>query len=207
MTKSNIFIPSNTCYALLVSLESVIGKVGLTAVLRYAGLAEFIDNYPPNIPDRTCDIADVSAIHAGIETLYGWRGGKALIMNAGRETWKKSIDAMLASPAKDILEGIQQAPQEERLPRILNFVARLFNPSNDGKVEVVETDDACIYVNRFCVCCWGRKMTKAGCHLTAGYLQEAVRWATGMVYPVDQITCAGCGDESCNYSFSKNLAS
>jgi predicted hydrocarbon binding protein len=205
MPKSNILIPSSTAYAFITSLESIIGKVGVTAVLRYSGQTQYIDNYPPNIDDSTVDVADIAAIHAGIETLYGWRGSKALIMNAGRETWKGFVSTLTAYPAEDVLDNIQGVPVEDRIIPTLNFVSVVFNPYQEHKMEIIDQGDTVLYQTKVCPSCWGRKMEKPGCHLTAGYLQEAIRWATDKLYAIEQTTCIGCGDDLCSFQVSKNF--
>jgi predicted hydrocarbon binding protein len=207
MPKSNILLPSNAGYAFFTSLESIIGKVGVTAVLRYAGQNQYIDNYPPNTDDPSMDLADFAAIHAGIETLYGWRGGKALIMNAGRETWKRFVSSSLsACPVDEVLESICSAPEEDRILHTVNFVANVFIPSEEHDVELINMDDKVLFKTKVCPSCWGRKMQKPGCHLTAGYIQEAVRWTTGNLHAIEQTTCIGCGDDFCSFQISKNNA-
>lgn len=206
MQKSNILLPPSSSHAFFVSLESIIGTIGFTAVLRYAGLSQYINNYPPDTGERIVDIAETSAIHAALETLYGWRGGKALIMNSGRETWRGLVARAQSGPIHDALQAILSAPQEERVHQVLNFISGMFNPSRDPRIELADLGDAFLYKSINCPSCWGRKMSKPGCHLSAGYLQEAVRWASGSLHPIEQTTCAGCGDELCSFKISKASA-
>ena len=60
------------------------GKNGLNAILNLAGLSNLIDNFPPDNLEREFDFADFTAIHVGLEEMYGPRGGRGLALRAGR---------------------------------------------------------------------------------------------------------------------------
>ena len=73
------------------SLEEVMGKNGLNAILNLAHLPQMIDHYPPDNLDRQFNFADFSAINLALEEMYGPRGGRGLALRAGRAAFADSL--------------------------------------------------------------------------------------------------------------------
>ena len=81
--KSGLYYPNKFGLITLKSLEEVMGKNGLNAILNLAGLNNYIDSYPPDNLDKGFDFAELSAIGTGLEEMYGPRGGRGLALRAG----------------------------------------------------------------------------------------------------------------------------
>ena len=69
----------------LLAAEEVVGKKGLTVVLRDAGLERFIDNYPPEelTPSGSITFGDYAALNTGLLNFFG-RAGKSMLLRTGR---------------------------------------------------------------------------------------------------------------------------
>ena len=65
--KDGFYYPNKAARITLESLESVMGKNGLNAILNLAHLPHLIDNYPPNNLDRQFDFADFTAVNWALE--------------------------------------------------------------------------------------------------------------------------------------------
>ncbi|HRE26374.1 MAG TPA: 4-vinyl reductase, partial [Anaerolineales bacterium] len=76
--KSGYYYPNKMGRIYLTALEEVMGKNGLNAILRLAGLDRFIDRYPPDNLAKEFDFADIAALHTALEEMYGPRGGRGL---------------------------------------------------------------------------------------------------------------------------------
>jgi hypothetical protein len=85
--KSGFFNTNRFARIALEAYEEVLGKNGLNAILNLAGLSNLINNYPPDNLERQFDFADFTAIHVGLEEMYGPRGGRRLASHAGRATF------------------------------------------------------------------------------------------------------------------------
>lgn len=194
---SGVLYPNSFVHHLLLSLEDVLGKNGVKAILNMAGQSAMIDNYPPDDMTPAVDIARYSSIIAALDDMYGDRGAQALALKAGnvlfRETMKKSGDPLKVESdefkAKSLEEKVESA-----LLMILNFV----NRTSETKLPRT-ADGQFIYMAEKCPVCYGRETKAPRCYLTAGLLQAAIRYATGMEFPVTQVKAHSCGDASCDY--------
>ena len=89
--KSGFYYANKFTRITLQAYEEVMGKNGLNAILNLAGLSNLIDNYPPDNLEREFDFADFTAIHIGLEEMYGPRGGRGLALRAGRATFNDAL--------------------------------------------------------------------------------------------------------------------
>ena len=69
--KSGLYYPNKFGLITLKSLEEVMGKNGLNAILNLAGLSNYIDTYPPDNLDKGFDFSELSAIGTALEDMYG----------------------------------------------------------------------------------------------------------------------------------------
>ena len=63
--KSGLYYPNKAARIALESLESVMGKNGLNAILNLAHLPHLVDNYPPNNLERGFSFSPRLRILAG----------------------------------------------------------------------------------------------------------------------------------------------
>ena len=89
--KSGYYYANKIVLIILNSLEDVMGKNGVNAILNLAHLPHLIDNYPPDNLGKEFDFADVTAINMALEEMYGPRGGRGLAMRAGRAAFADSL--------------------------------------------------------------------------------------------------------------------
>ena len=91
LQKSGMYYPNKFGLITIKSLEEVMGKNGLNAILNLAGLNHYIENYPPDNLDKGFDFAELSAIGSSLEEMYGPRGGRGLALRAGRATFSDAL--------------------------------------------------------------------------------------------------------------------
>ena len=60
--KTGLYYPNKFGLIIIKSLEEVMGKNGLNAILNLGGLNNYIENYPPDNLDKGFDFAELSAI-------------------------------------------------------------------------------------------------------------------------------------------------
>ena len=89
--KTGLYYPNKFGLIIIKSLEEVMGRNGLNAILNLAGLNNYIENYPPDNLDKGFDFAELSAVGVALEEMYGPRGGRGLALRAGRATFSDAL--------------------------------------------------------------------------------------------------------------------
>lgn len=202
--KSGLFYPNKAARIALQSLENVMGKNGLNAILNLAHLPHLIDNYPPNNLEREFDFADFTAISVALEEMYGPRGGRGLALRVGRATFADVLRNFGALAGAGDL-AFKVLPLSTKLRIGIPAMARIFSQISDQYSTVVEQENEFIYTIHKCPQCWQRSgMDKAVCFMGAGLLQEGLKWVSGgSEFRVNESKCMAMGDDVCEYIIQK----
>ena len=83
------YYPNKFARIMLASLEEVMGKNGLNALLHLADLSKYIMTRPPDNLKKEFPFSDFTALQIALEDMYGPRGGRGLAVRAGRVTFKQ----------------------------------------------------------------------------------------------------------------------
>ena len=200
LSKSGLYYPNKFGLIVLKSLEEVMGKNGLHAILSLSGLPGYIDHYPPDNLEKGLDFAELSAIGQALESMYGPRAGAGLGLRAGRASFPDVLRNFGA------LAGISDLPRavlplQAKLRIGLNALAKMFAQLTDQASEVVEVGAGFVWRTHKCPYCWGRHgEQKPVCHITAGMLQEFLGWVSGgQEFTVTEVKCMAVGDVLCEF--------
>ncbi len=202
--KSGYYNTNKFARIALQAYEEVMGKNGLNAILNLAGLSNLIDNYPPDNLERQFDFADYTAIHIGLEELYGPRGGRGLALRAGRSTFSDVLkDYGALAGVSDL--AFKVLPLQTKIRIGLPAAARIFSQVSDQLTSVDETDDAFIWTIHRCPTCWSRKgADKPVCYITTGLLQAMLTWVSGgSEFRVNESKCCAVSDAVCEFVIQK----
>jgi predicted hydrocarbon binding protein len=202
--KSGYYYPNKAARITLESLESVMGKNGLNAILNLAHLPHLIDNYPPNNLDREFDFADFTAVNWALEEMYGPRGGRGLALRAGRATFTEVLRNFGALAGVGDL-AFKVLPLQAKLRIGVPAMARIFSQISDQHSTVVEQESELVYTIHRCPQCWGRTgLDKPVCFMGIGLLQEGLKWLSGgNEFRVNESRCIAMGDTVCEYIIQK----
>ena len=85
------YYPNRMGRIILLSLEEIIGRNGVNAVLNRADLPDYIGNYPPHNQDFKFPFKHVSQILGGLEALYGPHGGQGIALRSGRSCFQYGL--------------------------------------------------------------------------------------------------------------------
>ena len=177
--KSGLYYPNKFGLITLKSLEEVMGKNGLNAILNLAGMNNYIESYPPDNLDKGFDFAELSAIGIGLEEMYGPRGGRGLALRAGRATFSDALKNFGALAGVADLAFVV-LPLHAKLRIGIPAMAKIFSQLSDQLSTVEEKDNEYIYTIHKCPCCWGRhNADKPVCFISTGLLQEGLKWVSG----------------------------
>jgi predicted hydrocarbon binding protein len=204
VAKSGLYYPNKFGLIMIKSLEEVMGKNGLNAILNLATLTRYIESYPPDNLEKGFDFTELSAIGTALEEMYGPRGGRGLALRAGRATFSDSLKNFGALAGVADLAFVV-LPLQSKLRIGLPAVAKIFSQLSDQYSTVEEKDDEFVYVIHKCPVCWGRQgADKPVCFIATGLLQEALKWVSGgNEFRVNESKCVAVGDEVCEFIIQK----
>src|SRR5512146_2675335 len=177
------------------SLEEVMGKNGLNAILNLAGLNNYVENYPPDNLDKGFDFAELSAVGVALEEMYGPRGGRGLALRAGRAAFADALRNFGALAGAGDL-AFKVLPLQAKMRIGIPAMARIFSQISDQYSTVEERENEFIYTIHRCPVCWGRSnVDKPVCFIAVGLLQEGLKWVSGgMEFSVHESRCIAMGE-------------
>lgn len=198
MSQASVYYyPNRMGRIVLMSMEEVVGKNGLRAVLNLAGRGDLIDNYPPPDSQPGFSFTAFSRILAQLEQAYGPRGGRGLAIRIGRAAFKYGLREF--APQMGLTENaFRLLPLGAKIRSGGQALADLFNRETDQRVHIEEHDGKLLWVIERCPLCWERRADEAICHLAVGLLQEALYWLSGgKIFAVEETLCIAKGDPEC----------
>lgn len=199
--------PNRIARIYLQAMEEVIGPNGLRALLNLTGLQRYAEAFPPNNLAKEFDFAAFSGLNAGLETIYGPRGGRGLSLRGGRATFARGLKGFGALAGVGDL-AFKILPLQQKLRIGLPALARIFNQFSDQISRVENFEDHFVYYIDRCPVCWGRQSKKPICFVATGLLQESLRWVSGgLDFRVEEFTCIAAGSDSCCFRIDKTPVS
>ncbi|GAB4500391.1 MAG: 4-vinyl reductase [Anaerolineales bacterium] len=197
MSGATYHYPQKMGRIILLSMEEVIGKAGVNAILDLTALDS-------NLPAKQgLSFEAVKQLHLALEQAYGPRGGRGVALRTGRACFKyglKEYGSMLGLTEMTF----RLLPLSTKLHTGARSLADLFNKHTDQKVRVEETEAHIFWHIERCPLCWERTEEEPICHLAIGLLQEALYWLSGgKVFRVEETACHARGDDHCTISILK----
>jgi hypothetical protein len=201
--KSGYFIPNRYARLFLQSLEDVMGKNGVSAVLNLVGLPAWVEAYPSDDLERQVDFADFSAINGALEEMYGPRGGRGMERRAAWATVERLI-RRYRPVAWVVGLFLRSLPARLRLRFGLQALARLLTQTSDEECTWREEGTAFLFTAHRCAVCWGRVSDRPVCSATVGLLEQLLRWAsTRSDFHVQETRCISVGDRVCEFRIER----
>lgn len=187
----------------LMGMEEVMGRAGMNAVLKLAGLPFMgdtclIDDHNPPI-----SYEQVGAIQASLETIYGSRGGRGLAVQAGRASFNYGLRDFGGELGFLTLD-FRLLPPAAKVPVGLKRLGDFLGGPGSLDVRLEDNRDQYIWVIERCPMCWERQAETGVCHLLVGFIQEYLYWASGgKFYHVVEQECIAAGDKACKIAIRK----
>lgn len=200
---SGYYYPNRMGRILLISMEEVMGRNGLNALLNLTNLRPLIQELPPDNLTKEFDFANIANINKGLDDIYGPRGGRGLALRGGRALFSRGLKQFGALAGVGDL-AFKVLPLQTKLKIGIPALARIFNQFSDQTSWVEEHDDHFLYYINPCSMCWGRHTDRPVCYIAVGLLQEALRWVSGgLEFRVDEIECTAMGANACVFKIDK----
>jgi predicted hydrocarbon binding protein len=180
----------------ILAIGEVVGERGLNVVLRQAGLERYIDSLPPNDLEPDTPTVEYATLNQAVQEFYG-RAGRGMLQRIGRASFRYGVEeqATLMGVAGTALKLM---PQRTRIKFILTQMAKSLMDVNEVTyIEIRETPEGFTLADFTCGICCCREAERPICHLYIGSISEAVKWATGQDYQVQETECRAMGAEAC----------
>ena len=197
--------PNANLYVLILAAEEVLGKPGFAAILNQSKLSYLVGKYPPNNMEMEVPFSLYGQVQQAIEDFYGPRGARAILMRVGRALFRYTLHEQSAVLGVASL-ALKALPSTARQKLILSRIVNASNQHFNMPTEMTETETGFIIIRTACPCQFRQRDRRAGAcdHVTMGTLQEAVKWATGNDYKVEQTRCLNIGDPVDEFVVSKS---
>ena len=193
----------------LLAAEEVVGKRGLSVVLRDAGLERFIDNYPPEElkPSGNITFGDYAAFNASLLSFFG-RAGKSMVLRIGRLSTHRAIEQQGALFGVAVMVASKVLPIPTQLKMGMEKMQDGFrklsqSAGQDQRQRIEDRGDKLAYINETCAMCAGKQASEPICWLFTGTLQESARWLTDKEFEVQEVECRAMGAPACVWEISK----
>lgn len=189
----------------LLAAEDVVGKQGMSAILRQIELARLIDNYPPDVlkVSGSFTYADYANLNCGLLEFFG-RAGKSMTMRVGRSSVRHGIEQQseVFGIAVLIASKLLPLPTQIRkgLESMQNGYRRLMP---DVKLLLEDRGDKIAYITETCSLCAGKEANSHICWTFSGVLQGLLNWQTGKELEIDEVQCRAQGAPTCVWEISK----
>lgn len=201
---SGYYYPNKMGRILLMSLEEVMGRNGLNALLNLADVRHLIDEPPPDNLEKGFDFAHISNLNQGLEEIYGPRGSRGLALRGGRAIFSRGLKQFGAlAGVGDLAFKVLTLPAKLKIG--VPAVARIFTQFSDQTSRVEDNGDHFLYYIDRCSMCWQRKSDRPVCYIAVGILQEALRWVSGgLEFRIEELECVAMGAEACLFKIDKD---
>lgn len=182
---------------ILESMEEVLGRAGLNAILDLAGQAQLIDNLPAFDPQPGPSFEAVSELLTQLEHAYGPRGGRGIAIRVGRAAFKYGMREY--GSEKGMSEGdFRFLPPDAKMRAGGQALADLLNRETDQGISIREQNGKLLWVIERCPVCRARHAGEPVCHIMVGLLQESLYWLSGgKIFNVEETQCIAKGDATC----------
>ena len=189
--------PNRMGRIILLSMEEVMGRNGVNAVLKLASHSSLIENYPSDYTQPGFPFSTVSGLSEMLEQVYGPHGGRGLALRIGRACFSYGVRQYGTQLGLTEM-AFRLLPLPVKLSAGAKSFAELFNKFTDQRVRIEEGDRKLLWHIERCPLCWERHAHEPVCHLAVGLLQEGLSWLSGgKVFNVEEKTCIAAGDKSC----------
>lgn len=198
MTSPEIFYyPNRMGRIILLSMEEVMGRNGVNAILKLASLSSLMEAYPSDDTELAFPFNTLSSITDTLEHAYGPHGGRGLALRVGRACFNYGVRQYGTQLGLTEM-AFRLLPLPMKVSAGARVFAELFNNFTDQRVRVEEEHGKLLWHIDRCPLCWERKAQDPVCHLAVGLLQEALYWLSGgKVFNVEEQTCIAAGDAAC----------
>jgi hypothetical protein len=201
-------IPNGYMRAALQAIEAIDGRKALNAMLRFAGLENAAEQFPPdNLAfDAGYVFRDYANLNHALIEFYG-RAGKLHAVGIGRSSARWMIERHPLFGFAGVAFHVM--PRSQALRLSLNNTAEGFRKLYrlvhfDIRINLQEEDDHFLWSSPDCPCCVSKQANAPICWIwEAGFIEGGSFVTGGYLLDVRQTACIAAGDSECSWTISK----
>ncbi|MBI5652004.1 MAG: hypothetical protein HZC40_16430 [Chloroflexi bacterium] len=184
----------------LLGVEDVVGKKGMSPILRAANLPQYIDNYPPsNTEHGGHQLRYMAQVNHALYDIYGARGARAILNRIGRGRAKSVIEEN-ATCANAVKLLVSPLPRRLKVKLSLEKISKEYSAQMGTHVHIAEDGDHFVWDDANCAACVDWASDAPVCHTTTGFIFGVIAWGLGEEdFQVKEIACRAKGDATCKY--------
>jgi predicted hydrocarbon binding protein len=190
---------------ILLAVEDVVGTRGTGIILRQAGLAQYINNYPPSDTKRGGhQLRYMSQINRALFDIYGRRGARAILRRSGRSRALDAIaeNGLLANATKLAARFL---PRRMKVKLMLDTAAREYSEQLSTNVKIEEDAKFFYWSDPMCGNCVDWQSDQPVCFTTVGFIHGLLAWILeDDNFIVEETACRAKGDAVCKYRITLN---
>lgn len=197
-------LPSAVLRLVCDSIIDNLGEKSLRMLMTHAGLQAYYRDgvLPPEDTTPSVTIAEFRRIFAVMFDVFGERGIKPILLRAGRyhlQHFRQTNKTMsvLAGAAFKVL------PTEAKIKLVLSRSVSVAEGLFHAPHRFYDTPEAYYVEILDCPYCSDLHAQHGICFAAQGFYTEAVAWATGNQYEVEEVECFAAGDSRCLFRISR----
>ncbi len=183
--------------------DAIVGQLGpnnLAAVLEKASLP--LGWAQPDTFQKMNSF-EATRAYAGLQqamrTYYG-RGARGVLLRVGGNMWEPLLKkAPLLQKVQIAI--IRRLPVDTRRKQILDMLA-VFLSAEKGDVTVHSLDLDMLLIDHASPGTLDITEDRPVCFVTQGLIREALYWATGYEYDIEETSCRALGEEACEFKIT-----
>ena len=197
-------LPSQVLRQVCDSIIDNLGEKSLRLLFAQSGLSRFYSggDLPPadDTPSVTAD--ELSLLFATAFRIFGDRGVKPILLRAVRNSLKHFREtnktlSTLAGAAFKVL------PTDAKIKLVLSRSAKIAEELLHAPHRTYDNAEGFFVEIGDCPYCAGNQAAHGICYFPIGFYGEALRWATGATYPIDEIECIAAGAQFCRIKIGR----
>ena len=201
-------MPNGYMRAALQAIESIDGRVALNAMLRFAGLENAAEQFPPDNLDFDAGYVfrDYSNLNHALIEFYG-RAGRLHAVRIGRASARWMIERHPLFGFAGV--AFNHMPRTQALRLSLNNTAEGFRKLYrkvhfDIRINLTEEDGYFVWSSPDCPCCVSKQANAPICWIwEAGFIEGGSFVTGGYLLDVRQTACIAAGNPECTWTISK----
>ncbi len=191
-------VPSQVIRQVCDSIIDNLGEKSLRLLFAQSGLQRYYSGgaLPPSDDSPSATVDELSHLFATAFRIFGDKGVKPILLRAGRNSLKHFREtnktlSTLAGAAFKVL------PTDAKIKLVLARSAKIAEELLHAPHRTYDNDQGFFVEIGSCPYCAGNQSDHGICYFPVGFYGEALRWATGETYPVDEVECIAAGAPLC----------
>src|SRR5689334_5795650 len=197
-------VPSSVVRLVCDSIIDNLGEKSLRLLFNQSGLQKYYSGgeLPPADDSPSATVDELSHLFATCIRIFGDKGIKPILMRAGRNSLQHFREtnktlATLAGAAFKVL------PTDAKIKLVLSRSAKIAEELLHTPHSTYDTAEGFFVEISSCPYCAGNQADHSVCYFPLGFYSEALRWATGASYPIDEVECIAAGGKVCRFRIGR----